>query len=251
MIARSFAHKHYASATQRLLEATIAKFFEDEFPRLFGPTIRAKLAVALTALVEAQTPPKEHLRPGQCLWNAVSVSTRPDSAALRLVPVVLTLVDAEDISWYVQGVRQSTILKRAIRRLLQEAYAQGALLSMRDLALLFSKNWRQIALLRRQAETESGEILPHVGSIQDFGSTVSHKESIIRKVVYEGKDPRDVSRETHHSQRAVDRYLKDFYRVRTCLQEKPDIDFIRGATGMSKYLIRVYLGLIEKYEKNT
>ena len=251
MIQSSFAKKHYASAQKRFLEATIAQFFADEFPRFFGPTIREKLAVTLTALVEAQTPPKDSLRPGQCVWNAVSVHTRPDSPVLRLVPVILTLVDKKDVGDYAQGDRLADITKRSIARMLKEAYRQEALLSMRDLALLFGKSINRISALRIQPEQELQETLPHVGSLQDFGSTVSHKEAIIRKVVYEGKDPQQAARETRHSQWAVDRYLKDYYRVKTCFQANPCIDFIRSATGLSKYLIKKYLSLIEKYEKNT
>lgn len=251
MIQPTFAQKHYASARRRFLEATIAQFFADEFPRLFGPTIREKLAVSLTALFNAQTPPKETLRPGQCIWNAVSVHTRPDSPKLQMVPVILTLVDQTDVDDYAKGVKLLTIIKRGMARMLKEAYTQQALLSMRDLALLFGKHIGRISQLRAQVELELKETLPHVGNVQDFGSTISHKETIIRKVVFEGKDPQQAARETRHSQWAVDRYLKDYYRIRTCFQQNPDINFIRSATGLSIYLIKKYLTLIEKYEKTT
>jgi hypothetical protein len=251
MISSSTSQKHYASARKRFLEAAISQFFADEFPRFFGPTIREKLAVTLTSLVEAQTPAKDSLRSGQCLWNAVSIHTRPDSKNLRLVPVILTLVDKSDVDAYAKGERQSAIMKRSIARILKEAYRQEALLSMRDLSLLFGCSRCRISALRLQFEQEQNEILPHVGSLQDFGSTISHKEAIIRKIVFEGKDPLQAARETRHSQRAVDRYLKDYHRVKSCFDVTPDIDFIRCATGLSKCLINKYLALMKKYEKTT
>ncbi|NLT65126.1 MAG: DUF1670 domain-containing protein [Acidobacteria bacterium] len=42
---------------------------------------------------------------------------------------------------------------------------------------------------RRKWEADQKTTLPHVGTIQDFGTCISHKIAIIRKVVYEGKDP--------------------------------------------------------------
>ena len=52
------------------------------------------------------------------------------------------------------------------------------------------------------------------------------------------------------TQQAVDRYLKDFHRVRTCYRHTPDRTFICQVTGMSAFLVDQYLTLIEKYEGN-
>lgn len=49
-----------------------------------------------------------------------------------------------------------------------------------------------------------------------------------------------VADETKHSQRAVDRYLKDFHRVRTCYEYMPDIEFIT---------LKRYLEAITYYDK--
>ena len=68
-------------------------------------------------------------------------------------------------------------------------------------------------------------------------------------MVYEGKDPRQVSQETKHSQQAVDRYLKDFYRVKTCFQHNPDSYFITQTTGLSKHLVNQYVEIIRQNEK--
>ena len=46
----------------------------------------------------------------------------------------------------------------------------------------------------------------------------------------------------------MDRYLKDFHRVRTCYQQTTDLDFICRVTGMSLFLVKQYVTLIEKYE---
>jgi len=249
MIEPSSYVKHYASAKQRFLQASIARFFQLEFPKLFGPTIRDKVAQELVALVEKQLPAKDHLRPGQCVWNAISRFTRPNSPRRRIVPVTLTLVDETDIELYVQGVRVQTIRDRALDRMLWEAFHQGGLLSMRDMGLLTLNSYNQIARWRRRLERKDGRIRPHPGSLQDFGSTVSHKAIIVTKVFYEQKDPLQVAKDVKHTPKAVDRYLKDFHRVRTSYLFNPDRAFIQQVTGMSKNLIQQYIQLIQQHEK--
>jgi Protein of unknown function (DUF1670) len=250
MIPQPQAQKHFASARRRFLQASIERFLDTEFPRTFGPVIRQKLAEKIVELVHRQLPAKDYLRPGQCVWNAVSLRTRPDSPGCQLVPVILTLIDSSDIEELAQGSRMPHIAQKAIARITEEAYRQGALLSMRDIGLLVWRSNACITNLRQAWETRQQTTLPHLGNLQDFGTCISHKTSIIRKVVYEGKDPRRVCDETKHSQRAVDRYLKDFYRVKTCHQHNPDLEFITRTTGLSKHLVRQYVEIISQNEKS-
>lgn len=250
MITASSAHKHYDSARKRFLLASIDRFFELEFPRLFGPFMREQIADRLVQLIEEQLPPRDYVRPGQCVWNAVALETRPDSPKLRLVPVVLTLVDSEQTEQLAAGARLQDIMADSIARMMEEAFEQGGLLSVRDLALLLCHHSSSISAARTRWERQHQQTLPHPGSLQDFGSCLTHKLAIITKVVYQKKSTRQVAKETKHSQRAVDRYLKDFYRVRTCYYSNPEREFIRRATGLSPYLIDQYLDIINKHEKS-
>ena len=251
MIAQPRSQKIYGSAKNRFLQASIENFLEREFPRTFGPVIRQKMSEKIVELVEKQLPQKDFLRPGQCVWNAVSISTRPDSPNRRMVPVILTLVDPTDTELLAKGKRMSEIAGRSIARICREAFEQGALLSMRDIGLLVWRDNASISNMRKKWEAAQNTILPHVGTIQDFGTCITHKTAIVRKVVYEAKDPRKVADETKHSQRAVDRYVKDFHRVRTCYELNPDIDFVSRTTGMSKYLVKQYVSIIDDNENAT
>jgi Protein of unknown function (DUF1670) len=251
MIAQPQTQKHFGSAKKRFLQSSIESFFDREFPRTFGPVIRQKMAEKIGDLVEQQLPPKDYLRPGQCVWNAVSIATRPDSPKCQLIPVILTLVDSSDTEQLARGVSMPAIARQSIARICKEAFEQGALLSMRDIGLLVWRGIDPISKLRTQWEADKSTVLPHVGTIQDFGSCISHKTAIIRKVVYEGKDPRRAANETKHSQRAVDRYLKDFHRVRICYEHNPDIAFVTRTTGLSKHLVNQYVRIIKENEKPT
>ncbi len=251
MIAPPQSQKHFGSAPKRFLQSSIESFLDREIPRTFGPVIRQKLAEKIVDLINQQLPPKDHLRPGQCVWNAVSIATRPGSPKCRLVPVVLTLVNSSDAEQLASGTPMTTIARQSIARICQEAFEQGALLSMRDIGLLVWRGNAAISAMREKWEGDQQKTLPHVGSIQDFGTCISHKTAIVRKVVYEGKDPRRAADETKHSQRAVDRYLKDFHRVRTCYEHVPDIEFITRTTGLSKHLVNQYVGIIKENETKT
>ncbi len=251
MIGQPQPQKHFGSARKRFLQSSIESFLDREFPRTFGPVIRQKIAEKIVDLVDQQLPVKDHLRPGQCVWNAVSIATRPDSPNCRLVPVILTLVDSTDVEQLARGSSMTTIARQAIARICREAFEQGALLSMRDIGLLVWRSNSTISTIREEWEAAQQTTLPHVGTIQDFGTCISHKTAIVRKVVYEGKDPRRAADETKHSQRAVDRYLKDFHRVRTCYEHVPDVEFITRTTGMSKYLVNQYVGIIKDHEKQS
>ena len=74
--------------------------------------------------------------------------------------------------------------------------------------------------------------------------TISHKKTIIRKVVVEKKDPADVARESNHSQKAVDNYLKDFNRVKTAYQQNQDNDYVHIVTGLARHIVKEYIEII-------
>jgi hypothetical protein len=249
MIGPTGYQKRYGSARQRLLQESIEVFFKREFPRHFGPVVRRSIAQELVELIEAQLPPREFVRPGQCVWNAVSKDTRPDHPARRLVPVVLTLVAEDDINQLVEKGSVKQMAANAVARMLQEAYEQGALLSMRDIGLLVGRHSSHISALRKTWETSQDQLLPHPGNLQDFGSCISHKVTIIQKVLGEKKDPLRVARETRHSQRAVDRYLKDFHRVRTTYEHNKDLEFVSFTTGLSPHLVQQYVRIIKTLNK--
>src|SRR5208337_971196 len=139
MIAPPQSQKHFGSARKRFLQSSIETFLDREFPRTFGPVIRQKLAEKIVELVNQQLPPKDYLRPGQCVWNAVSISTRPDNPNCRFVPVILTLVDPCAAEQLANGIPMSVIARQSVARICREAFEQGALLSMRDIGLLV---WR-------------------------------------------------------------------------------------------------------------
>lgn len=249
MIKAPDCQKRFKSAKARFLKGALNTFFQREFPKLIGPILRDKLIDELIKILDKMLPLKNHLKPGQIVWNAVDIRTRADSKNPKFVPVILTLISDEDTDKLAKGELLSKIKGNAIARIMEQAYEQGALLSMRDIGLFSWRYGGSVSQDRIKYEKEHEIVLPHTGSLQDMGSCISHKRVIIKKIIIDKKDPFRVAKETKHSIRAVDRYLKDYYRVKYCYDENKDIDFTEKVTGIRKFVVTEYLNIIENFHK--
>lgn len=247
MIRRTDPEKRYSSAKGRFLKAIIMKFFQKEFPQLFGPIVREKIADELIAIFEDFSPETSRLKPGQLFWVALDKDTRADSPNCRYKPVIISIITPEDIGQLEKGIKPSIVTKNIIARIYNEVYQQGAILSTRDVALITLRNLSYVSTIRSSYEKEHGCILPHTGALHDMGSTISHKSAIVRKVAIEKKDPSTAAQETNHSQRAVDHYLKDYYRVKTVFEHNQDIGYIHHITGIASHVVKQYINIL-KYE---
>lgn len=245
MIRSSGSVKLYRSAKERFFKSIVMRFFQNTFPQLFGPVIREKLADELATLVDRTYPPLSRLQPGQLLWNALDKHTRGDSPHRKFVPVVLSMITLTDIEQLENGTRPSIIAQNALARIITEAYEQGGILSMRDVGLLTFRTDAAVGRIRLQYEKEHDCILPHTGALHDMGSTITHKAAIVRKVIVEKKDPAVAAKECNHSQRAVDRYLKNYHRVKTLYEQNQDILFIHQVTGIAKHVVIQYVKIIQ------
>ena len=244
MIPKASSVKHYSSAHDRFLKPAIVNFFKVQFGNNFGPIVRENIAGALVDLFDSICPESSRLKPGQVVWNALDKQTRGDNENRKYKAVILSLVTDDDVAMFEKGSKVSTIRKNVMARMIREAYQQGAVLSTRDLSLLLVSYSSSLSQLRIEYEKEHQIILPHTGVIHDMGSTLTHKRMIVFKHVVEKKDPAVVARETNHSQGAVDRYLKDYGRVKTLVNDKKDIDFIHQTTNIARPVIKQYIQII-------
>ncbi|MCG2755686.1 MAG: DUF1670 domain-containing protein [Desulfobacteraceae bacterium] len=245
------SQKRYNSAKERFLGRALVNFFSRELPRLFGPVMREKIADEIMTIINDLNVDANSLKPGQILWNALDKSTRGDSPRRRYKAVVLTIVNEEDIEYLANGGSRTELNKKVVARMINEAYEQGGILSMRDIALLTLRTGGSISAYRKAYEEEHNVILPHTGVLHDMGSCITHKGQIIRKVYIEKKDPVMVSKETRHTQKAVDRYLTDFNRVRCAYEHNTNTDYVHIVTGISKCVVKQYFEIIKEIEKTS
>lgn len=250
MINKADCIKRYSSAKTRFLKPVIMNFFSSEFPKLFGPIIREKLADELITLFESNCPEVKRLKPGQLLWNALDKNTRGDSPLRRYVPVILSVVTEDDILQLEKGILPSVIAKNTIARIIKQAYQQGGILSTRDVALITLRYSGTVSQLRLSYEKEHNCVLPHTGVLHDMGSSISHKTTIINKVVIQKKDPATAARECNHSQKSADRYLKDYNRVKTVFGQNQDTQYIHQVTGIAKHVVKQYINILQNEKES-
>lgn len=241
--------RRYSTAYDRFLKPAIVNFFEREFSGHFGPIVRENIADELVNLFNKLCPETSRLKPGQMIWNALDKNTRADSPKRKYKPVILTIVSKSDIEMFEKEKPIREIRKNAMARMIKEAYQQDGILSTRDLSLIFTFCATNLSNLRIEYEKENQVVLPHTGTIQDMGTTTTHKSQIVYKHVVEKKDPKLVAYETNHSQQAVDRYIKDFYRVKTLVKDGKDLEFINLTTNISKHVIIQYQQILNQYVK--
>jgi len=251
MLLESQPSKKYKSAHKRFVKPALEKFFEVEFPKMFGPNMRSTIATKILEIVNDNFQTTEYIKSGQILWNAIHKDTRADSHKMKLVPVILTMINDDDITKLENGIPLTLHRQNVIARITKEAYKQGALLSMRDISMLMATSTFIISNSRIKYEKENKEILPHTGNLHDMGSCITHKYQIIYKYVVEKKDPLTISKETNHTIYAVDRYLKDFNRIKTLYLDKKNSEYIHFATNISLHVVKQYIDIIKQYvDKN-
>jgi hypothetical protein len=181
------------------------------------------------------------LRPGQILFQVLSIENEPSVklSDSKQITVTLTLDDSkEDLTVReksgVIGLRQ-----HRIQRVCNEAFQQGGLLTVEDLAYrLFNCGERTIC---RDLSTlkKQNILLPLRSTIKDMGRTISHRSVIIKEWL-KGKEYSDISRDTFHSVASVQNYVDKFKRVVALSEEGYDVYTIG-------FLVKISATLVEEY----
>ncbi len=244
------SERAFCPAAEKSFRAALRRFIREEFPRLGGERVVALFIEELLRLIDSHHLTRERVGAGQLLWYAVDALDPPfrhkRMADTRMVPVLLSLVTPEDVEERrrgEEGPRERA--KRVAARLLGEAWAQGGVLSLADLALIMRLSPGYLSDLVGEWESERREVLPRRGTVHDLGPSLTHKAAICRKAVLEGKQTPEIARETHHSPASVDRYLLDLERVAyAMLKHGMSPREICFTTQMSEGLVRQYAQLV-------
>jgi hypothetical protein len=192
------------------------------------------------------------LEPGQLIYHAPAISERgrrgKTISQTKLVPVHLTIVAAEDLEAIRAHLPAAARREIRVRRLTQEAFDQGGLLSCADVGIMTGYSESGVSMTA-VALRERGEFLPLRGYVVDMGSFPTHKAAIIR-LYLSGLTTPDIASRTYHSKEAVDRYIRGFERVRL-LAPKFAKEELPLLTGMSDRLIEQYLALLDEHRPAT
>lgn len=183
------------------------------------------------------------MAPGQILFQVVAVSSGPSVAIehCQQVTVILTL-DAGEEDLAVREKQGVVGLRRhRLERLCHEAYQQGGLLTVEDLAnRLFNCGERtlsrDLAYFREQSIS-----IPLRSTIKDMGRSITHRIQIVQQWLL-GKEYSDISRSQFHSILAIRNYVDKFKRTISLWKSGFDLHSI-------SFLAKLSLPLVESYIK--
>lgn len=138
--------------------------------------------------------------------------------------------------------------QRKIKRVCDEAAAQGAPATQEDLAALFACH--RSTIIRDIAEMRArGISVTTRGDLTDQGRGLSHKRAILKMYLL-GWPPTEVARRTGHTLESVENYIAPFFRV-TCLHvEGKGLAAICRLTQLSRGLVTEYLDLYQELAAN-
>lgn len=239
--------RRFGPLRDKTLENALSACIGREFPRIGGPRVRGLCAQMLIELFESHCPPLERVTHGQMVWMAVPLNDPPRRdqriAEMRLQPVVLDVSTAEDVDRLLAREPSRQRLQECVVRLCRQAHAQGGLLSNCDLAALLHCSDSRVSEALTDYERRTGQVVPRRATLHDVGTGLTHKRLICFKRYAQGKEPHLIAKETYHSLEAVDRYLGQFDRVRSCRQRGFTPEETAHALGCGVRLVNEYLAI--------
>lgn len=249
--AGTYQEKMYGPAEQKTYTGALCAFFAREFPQLAGERSRQAIVQAIVEMTQRFFPETAHLRPGQTTWTTVAkqVSSAYGKTIdeTPLVPVVLSVMAADEVTQRKQGKRLRELKIEAVGRLCRQADEQGGCLTNVEMAVLLKTTPTTISTYIREYENRHGELLPRRGTIHDLGPTLTHKKEICRLLFLEQCSVSETCRRTRHSPQAVNRYITNFRQVLTCKANGLDPQQTAFATKLSRPLVEEYHRLFDEY----
>ena len=190
-----------------------------------------------------------NLKLGQILFQVISIDTGSSTHLKNSHQTTVTLtLDAGEEDLKIRQEKGVVGLRRhRIQRVCHEAFQQGGLLTVEDLAnRLFNCGERTICR-DLQHFRNNNIILPLRSTIKDMGRAVSHR-CIIVKEWLQGKEYTEISRDTHHSVPAIKNYISKFKRVVSLAEEGFDTHTIAFLVKLSVTVVEEYYQLYRSLE---
>jgi hypothetical protein len=181
------------------------------------------------------------LRPGKIRLQLVAVEARVNQKLSESQQVTVTLTlndDKEDLAIRKkQGI--VGLRRHKIERMCREAFDQGGLLTVEDLAYrIFNCGMRTI---NRDLEyfRQQEIFIPLRSTVKDMGRTLSHRLLII-KLWAQGKEYSAIAMTAYHSLNAIQNYVDKFKRTISLSKEGYDVNRIA-------FILRISASLVEQY----
>jgi hypothetical protein len=186
------------------------------------------------------------LKLGQIRFQVVSVRSSPKTPlkACQQVTVTLTLDAGEEDLKVKEQTGVAELRRHRIERVCHEAFQQGGLLTVEDLAnRLFNCGERtlsrDLAYFRKH-----DRFIPLRSTVKDMGRAITHRVQIV-KLWLVGKEYTEIARQTSHSIEAVRNYVDKFKRIVALSRQDFELSTVAFLTKVSSPLATEYLKIYQ------
>lgn len=185
----------------------------------------------------------DSLQPGQLRLSVTDASVPPQTPLARAQQRLVTLtLDAGQQDREVRRAGGVIALRRhRFRRVCEEAFAQGGLLTLEGVADLFNCAVRtlvsDLAALRTQGVTP-----PLRATVKDMGRALTHRTQIVSRWLA-GEEYAEIALATHHSVLSVATYVEKYKRCVTLAKTGFSEEQIALVARLSTPLVRALLAL--------
>ncbi len=211
--------------------------------------IARRLVAEIIDLIEQTMPLSERVKPGQLVWlarNANDKKTRGQSSEdFEKETIILDLLSESDIDALMNGQSSVSLRQERSVRLINQAADQGAALSQAEVAAMTGLSPSTISSYVRGHESETGKLLPTVGTVLDLGPKITHKAEAARLWV-QGYEPLTIAQKMDHGLKNIEQYIVDFKRVRLIARKHPQSE-APFLLEMSPSLVAEYWALVEEF----
>jgi hypothetical protein len=180
------------------------------------------------------------LRPGQIQMVVVDASVAPNVPLNKAKQRVLTLTlhaGAEDLDFR-KNRSVPALRRKRLCRMVEEAFQQGGLLTLEDLATLFNCGVRTLVedlrILRQDNLSP-----PLRSTVKDMGRAVTHRRLIIT-LWLEGLEYSEIARKACHSLESVANYVDKFKRCAALFVSGFDLQTTALVVNLSEALTREF-----------
>jgi hypothetical protein len=211
-------------------------------------SIRARFCPRLSNLGSYQMPlAVMHVNSGRTLWQPTRYQP--------LAPVVVTTLIASQEGRSLRNGLPDTyeefleLYGQRMARVLTEAYRQDGLISFAELQWIFLTSTGTVSRAVDYYQRKHAVILPCPGTVLDMGRMLTHKSLVVRLHI-QGLSVLEIARQTYHSPRSVDAYLKAFDTVLILHLFGLTPKLMATVMSQGQSLVNEYLDLASKYLKD-
>jgi len=240
-----------SSVPKRTFRSALIEMFEKDYKILGSHRVLEMIADDICQLRDEFYPSQDDRTYGSLAWVTTSAENAKPRLGQRVEDyknhrILLPLIHQDDVDALQRHTEVAERDRMKIVRLAKEAFKQDGMLTVEELSLMLNRSEAHIIRRIREHQERAQEILPLKGNRLDIGSGTTHKRIVIE--LYEQKmAPPEIAARVKHNQESVDRYIKDYDRVKFLARRGVDEDEMALITGRGKIVIRQYVRLVKKH----